>query len=153
MQSFSNMTRLSILLLFIFTRLSAQEINSNQEQLAVEGYDIVSYFKTNTASKGSKAFEVNYKGVYYWFISSENKQLFLNHPATYLPKYGGWCAYAMARGEQVMINPEAFLIREGELYLFYKTVWVNTLPKWIKNSTSLKKNADNYWKQLVTSKE
>lgn len=147
------MSKLQVLLFFSFLSLSAQEINVCEDLLVLGGYDLVSYFKSNTPSKGIKTHEVNYKGANYWFASAENKKLFLNHPSAYLPKYGGWCAYAMAKGEKVTINPEAFLITEGKLYLFYKTLWVNTLPKWIKNSASLKKNADRYWEQFVTTKK
>lgn len=147
------MNKLWTLLFISFLSLSAQEINVSEDLLALEGNDLVSYFKSNTPLKGTKTYEVNYKGANYWFASAENKQLFLNHPSAYLPKYGGWCAYAMAKGEKVTINPEVFLISEGKLYLFYKTRWVNTLPKWIKNSALLKKNADSYWEQFVTTKK
>jgi hypothetical protein len=59
-----------------------------------------------------------------------------------LPQYGGWCAYAMAKDKKVQINPEAYLVDEGKLFLFYKTSWNNTQLKWLNNPSELKQIAD-----------
>ncbi len=45
-----------------------------------------------------------------------------------VPQFGAWCAYAIAHnGKQYRINPKAFEIRDGRLYLFYKAIFYNCL--------------------------
>ena len=55
----------------------------------------------------------------------------------------------MARGKNVQINPQAYLVDEGKLYLFYKTRWNNTQLKWLNNPTELKQKADANWQKKV----
>ena len=64
-----------------------------------------------------------------------------------MPQYGGWCAYAIAlKNKRVTINPKTYEIREGKLYLFYKTKLINTHKKWLaKNSNELIKKANANW--------
>ena len=68
-------------------------------------------------------------------------------PLKYLPQYGGFCAYAMGKsGEKVSVNPETYLISNGKLYLFYDTLFVNTLKKWNKEGPeALQQKADDNW--------
>ena len=64
--------------------------------------------------------------------------------------YGGWCAYAKLKGREVDINPKAYHIQQGQLHLFYKTNWVDTLAKWLKDEVTYKTKADKVWaKKLV----
>jgi hypothetical protein len=53
------------------------------------------------------------------FASAESRARFLESPERYAPQYGGYCAWAMARGEAVSSDPEAWSIVEGKLYLNY----------------------------------
>jgi len=144
------MFRLTYIFVFSYLAAFAQEVNKSKNNLAVEGYDLVTYFTEESPAMGKKEFQVNYKEVIYWFSSFANQEKFIASPSKYLPKYGGWCAYAMARGEQVNINPTAYLITEGELYLFYKTLWVNTLPKWVNDSKSLQSKANKNWERILS---
>ncbi|MEM7646335.1 MAG: YHS domain-containing (seleno)protein [Pseudomonadota bacterium] len=97
----------------------------------IGGYDPVSYIKVNKAVKGSKQFQSNYQGVTVHFSSQENKQAFDKDPAKWVPAYGGYCAYAMARsGDLVDIDPKSFKVVDGKTYLFYNGFWADTLKKW-----------------------
>lgn len=119
------------------------------DNLAIEGYDPVAYFKSNKASKGKKEFAVNNQGVVYYFASPENKEEFKKNPSRYEPEYGGWCAYAMgAKGEKVSIDPATFKIVNGKLYLFYNSFFNNTLKSWNKDEAHLKTEADKNWKKI-----
>ena len=40
-------------------------------------------------------------------------------PEQYAPKYGGYCAYAVAQNSTAKIDPEAWKIVDGKLYLNY----------------------------------
>lgn len=120
-----------------------------QNNLAVQGYDVVSYFNENKAVKGSPANAVLYQGIKYQFATVANKEAFKKNPAKFEPQYGGWCAYAMgASGEKVEIDPSTFKIVEGKLYLFYNRLFNNTLPKWNKDEPNLKLKADDNWKKI-----
>lgn len=120
-----------------------------EDNLAIQGYDPVAYFKENKAVKGSKDLAVSYQGVLYYFSSVANKEEFKKNAAPYEPQYGGWCAYAMgSKGEKVSIDPKTFKIIKGKLYLFYNKFFNNTLTEWNKDETSLKNKADANWKAI-----
>lgn len=78
------------------------------------------------------------------------KKKFLENPEKYVPAYGGYCAYAMAKtGELVEVNPKAYEIRNGKLYLFYKTVFDDTYEKWLsENPNALVQRADKNWEKV-----
>ncbi|TGD59663.1 YHS domain-containing (seleno)protein [Flavobacterium humi] len=145
---------LFIVLLFLsfsgFSQTTRKTAHLNLEgKVALQGYDPVAYFKQNKAVKGKKELASEYQGVVYYFSSKENAAAFLQHPATYEPQYGGWCAYAMGDyGKKVEINPETFKITDGKLYLFYNAYFNNTLKSWNKEEKKLKASADINWKKI-----
>ena len=139
---------------FVTAQDSATRVNhfNLKNNVAIKGYDPVSYFTQNTAVKGLSTISVNHKGVVYYFSTDSNKSLFIKNPSAYEPQYGGWCAYAMGDdGEKVSINPKTFEIRDGKLYLFYNAWGTNTLDLWVKEGAkNLKNKADKNWKIIIT---
>jgi YHS domain-containing protein len=126
----------------------AKHINANNT-VAVEGYDLVAYFTQNKAVQGKATYTAVLSGIKYYFSSNANKELFLKNPTSYLPQYGGWCAFAMGdSGEKVEIDPGTFKILNGKLYLFYNAYFNNTLKSWNKNEGNLKKSADANWLKI-----
>jgi YHS domain-containing protein len=124
---------------------------NTENGLALSGYDPVAYHKDARAVKGSTQLTATYKGIIYRFASAANRDLFLKNPARYEPAYGGWCAYAMgATGEKVEVDPETFEVRDGRLYLFYHSLFNNTLPKWQKDEPNLQRKADANWQRFIT---
>ena len=79
---------------------SASDFNLPKSRLAVQGYDVVSYFNS-TPKEGSISIQSNVAGIHYYFSSQKNKSLFDENPNWYMPKYVGWCAYVMSRGDEV----------------------------------------------------
>jgi len=119
------------------------------DEVGIEGYDPVAYFKLGKAVKGNKDITTYYQGVTYRFSSTESREEFKKNPSAYEPQYGGWCAYAMgAKGEKVSIDPKTFKILNGKLYLFYHSYWNNTLTDWNKDESSLKTKADAAWQKI-----
>jgi hypothetical protein len=51
------------------------------------------------------------------FASSGNRDLFLEEPEKYVPRYGGYCVCGVAEGGLFGIAPDAWAIYEGRLYL------------------------------------
>ncbi len=86
-------------------------------------------------------------GATWYFASAEHKALFAADPERYLPAYGGFCAYGTSRGYLVKIEPEAWSIVDGKLYLNYdlgvRTTWLRDRAKYIGR-------ADRNWPRLST---
>jgi YHS domain-containing protein len=145
------MKKLVFLLAFVASASYGQKNNYNIQKGAIaKGYDVVSYFD-NTAVKGDKKFSVEYDHVTFLFSSQENVNIFKKNPQKFIPQYGGYCAYAIGvKGSKVSINPEAFEIRDGKLYLFYHRGRTNTLNLWLQEGPEkLKKQADKNWKKIT----
>lgn len=132
---------------------STEHLNIDKTKIAVEGYDVVAYFKNNIAVKGNKNFIAVDNGVTYYFSSQNHKEAFTKNSALYKPQYGGWCAYAMGKtGEKVEIDPKTFKIINNKLYLFYNNFFNNTLKLWNKEETVLFTNAEKNWKAFIKNK-
>ncbi len=120
------------------------------KNIALESYDLVSYFELDKPLKGNSEFQVNYKGGIYLFANAKNKKAFENNPEDYRVVYGGWCAYAMGKnGDKVEIDPLTYKVIDGELYLFYNKYLINTLDKWNKNEKELQQQADKNWQEII----
>ena len=113
--------------------------NLDKKGLAIEGYDPVAYFPEGGSSpkKGKREISYGYRGVTYRFANADNRERFKRTPARYEAAYGGWCAYAMADGKQVEVDPESYLIQDGRLMLFYKSFFNDTKKKWSKKPEKL----------------
>ena len=129
--------------------------NLGRKGVALSGYDPVAYFPEGGGKpvEGSPEHALDHQGATYHFSSQANLEKFRASPEKYEPAYGGWCAYAMGKtGRKVSVDPEAFMIYEGQLLLFYRTVFANTRKKWQEeDEPSLKRRADAAW--LDTSGE
>jgi len=111
----------------------AGEINETRwSGLAIEGTDPVAYFTEGKAVEGSKKLTVYWKEATWLFASAENKAKFEAEPEKYAPQFGGYCAWAMSQGYTASIDPEAWKIVDGKLYLNYsKSVqqqWAGDIP-------------------------
>jgi YHS domain-containing protein len=93
--------------------------NTDDSGLAIQGYDPVAYFTRNAAVQGDPAIQAEYEGVLFSFATEEHREQFLEDPQAYLPQYGGWCAWAAARGSLAEIDPTQFVIHNGRLFLNY----------------------------------
>ena len=88
--------------------------------VAIMGYDPVAYFTDNRAVKGSEKYSYDWLGTPWHFASSEHKEMFAADPIKYAPQYGGYCAAEVVGGSvTVDIDPNAFKIIDGKLYLIY----------------------------------
>jgi YHS domain-containing protein len=85
--------------------------------VGLKGYDPVAYFATGQPIAGVEGYTNQWKGVTYRFSSAENLDRFKAAPETYLPQYGGYCAYAMSINRIADIDPARWEIVGGKLYL------------------------------------
>jgi len=134
-------------LLIASSAFAAKPIYSGgKERAAIRGYDPVAYFVENEPIKGSKDFVFEYEGATWMFSNEENRELFVNDPKKYTPQYGGYCAYAVARGTTASIKPEFFTIEDGKLYLNYsKSVY----KRWLKKKGDYIEKANKNWPEVL----
>ena len=100
--------------------------------LAVSGYDAVAYFTDGRPVEGSEAYSYDWQGAVWRFASQANLDRFKAAPATYAPRFGGYCAWAVSRGYTASADPQAWRIVDGKLYLNYdlevKKTWEQDVP-------------------------
>ncbi len=98
-------------------RSLVDQVNKNGQGVALKGYDPVAYFEQGRPVKGSLKFPHEWMGATWWFASTENRALFSKDPQKFAPQFGGYCAYAVSEGYTANIDPEAWEIVDGKLYL------------------------------------
>ncbi len=108
--------------------------------LAVQGFDVVAYFTQNAAVNGSPDIAIQHDGATWRFASVQNRDTFLADPGKYAPQYGGFCAYAVANGYTAKIDPQAFTVVDGALYLNFsksvRTRWERDIPGHISKANA-----------------
>lgn len=144
---------MALLVITSANSINAQRVNTDQNKLANQGYDVVNYFTTNTAERGSIDYSTSHEDATYYFVNAENLKAFKANPNKHLPQYDGFCAFAVAKmNKKVPVNPETFRIDDGKLYLFYNDFWegkpFNTIVPWINNESEMEKMAESNWKSL-----
>jgi YHS domain-containing protein len=114
--------------------------------VAIRGYDPVAYFRDGGPRPGKPEFAVRHGGATWRFASAEHKALFEADPQRYLPAYGGFCAYGTSRGYLVKIEPEAWSIVDGRLYLNYD---LGVRKTWAGRTKTYIARADGNWPRLT----
>jgi YHS domain-containing protein len=96
------------------------------------GYDLVSYRTGEKPLRGNGNHVVVHDGVTYLFSAEANKKAFAVDPEKYLPAYGGYCAYGVAKGAKFVADPDVWEIVDGRLYLNLdnkiKGIWLEDVP-------------------------
>lgn len=115
------------------------------EEGAIRGYDPVAYFKLNKPVKGDKNLHTTWREAEWHFSSLANLDAFKADPEKYAPQYGGYCAYGVAQGYTPKIDPSAFKVTGGKLYLNLSPV---VLKKWKKDIPGYVTEADKNWPAL-----
>lgn len=131
----------------------AQDVFVDNDNIANNGYDLVSYFTNNSAQRGNKDFSSDHKGATYYFSNAANLKMFKNAPEKYLPQFGGFCSFGMGKmNQKVPVDPKTFRIDDGKLYLFYNDFWegkpFNTIVPWLSDEAELEKSAHRNWEAL-----
>jgi YHS domain-containing protein len=127
-----------ILMLCSGAALAAPELNIDSSGLALKGYDPVAYFTESKPVMGKAEFTAQHEGATYRFASAANRDAFAAAPQKYAPQYGGYCAYGVASGYKASIEPDAWTIHEGRLYLNYnqsiRIRWRADIPGYLRKA-------------------
>ena len=137
---------LTVVLLGTSVFAAVDPVNKSFTGAALRGYDAVAYFKQGRAIKGRDEFRYDWMGAKWYFSNLENRDEFARDPGKYAPQYGGYCAWAVSRGYTANIDPEAWKIVGGKLYLNYnkdvQKMWEADVPGNIMK-------ADESWPRLI----
>ena len=138
-------TILVLLLLIPSAALATDPVNKSRGGVAIKGYDPVAYFEQGEPVEGSEEFQHEWQGATWRFSSVSNRDLFAADPDKYAPQYGGYCAYAVSQGSTADIDPEAWTIVDGKLYLNYnkqvRAIWTEDIPGHVEK-------ADRHWREI-----
>jgi YHS domain-containing protein len=132
--------------LLAFSQAYAVSPINDSPGVTLKGYDTVAYFTEGKPVKGSQQYEYVWMGAKWRFSSATNRGLFAKNPEKYAPQYGGYCAYAVAQGVTADIDPTAWNIVDGKLYLNLShsvaRLWMRDIPGYIAKG-------DKNWPSLV----
>jgi YHS domain-containing protein len=103
--------------------------------VAIRGTDPVACFTEGRPVRGSRAHAFDWGGVRWHFASAANRDAFAANPEAYAPQFGGYCAWAVSENHTASIDPAAWRIVDGKLYLNYsrgvQRQWERDIPRHI----------------------
>jgi len=136
---------LSLAAMAMAAAAQAADINTTFLGTAIEGYDPVAYFTDGKPVEGSDKYEYEWGDATWRFASAEHRDMFAADPDKYAPAYGGYCAYGVAKGKKPSIDPDAWRIVDGKLYLNYS---LDVQTRWEKDIPGFIAKADENWPNL-----
>ena len=120
-------------------------VNQSSDGVAIEGYDPVAYFTDSRPVKGSSQYTYQWHGAVWHFASAQHREAFVKSPESYAPQYGGYCAYGVSQGHTAPVDPAAWKIINGKLYLNNNT---EVQELFLSHPSSEIKKADQNWPKL-----
>jgi YHS domain-containing protein len=140
---------LTVCLIVLSPLAAAQKdpVYSTWTGAAIHGYDPVAYFTEGRPVEGSRQFTHQWKGATWRFASAANRERFAQAPEKFAPQYGGYCAYGVANGYAVKIDPQAWSVVDGKLYLNYSLA---VREDWKKDVPGYVRKADANWPGILT---
>lgn len=110
--------------------------------VAAGGYDVVAYFDRKAAVPGRADITASYDGATWRFATAQNRNAFVAEPGRYAPKYGGYCAFAVANGYTAKGDPEQWSVIDGKLYFNYDAP---TKAMWLKDPAGYIAKSEKNW--------
>jgi hypothetical protein len=125
---------------------------SGMPRLAIGGYDTVAYFTAGKAVPGRLEYQTIWHDARWQFASKEDLDLFTANPEKYAAQYDGHCAMGVAyeNGHKDTVDPEAFTIVNGKLYVNHTKYWTT---EWRKNESENIQSADRNWPTVKDTPE
>ena len=147
--SYLAITRGTTLLGLLLMVLFASTARGDEPRLSISGYDPVAYFTVGKPVRGKAEFEHVWHKMRWRFASAEHRDLFIKDPERYAPQYDGYCALGAAietAAHKDTVDPEAWAIIDGKLYLVHSTYW---LEQWRQKAKEYIKQADKDWQAVA----
>ena len=130
---------------------TAPEMNDTP-RLAIGGYDTVAYFTVGKAVPGSLEYQTVWHDARWQFANKADLDLFIAEPEKYAAQYDGHCAMGVAYedGHKDTIDPEAFTIVNGKLYVNHTKYWTT---EWRKNESENISRGNKNWLRVKNDPE
>ena len=147
--SFLALNRGVTLLSLVFVALFGATARGDEPKLSISGYDPVAYFTDGRPVQGKADFEYVWRKLRWRFASGEHRDLFIKDPQRYAPQYDGYCAMGAANeaaAHKDTVDPEAWAIVDGKLYLVHSSYW---LEQWREQAKEYIKRADADWRVVA----
>jgi enamine deaminase RidA (YjgF/YER057c/UK114 family) len=143
------LTRGATLLGLLFLVLFASTARGDEPRLSISGYDPVAYFTDGKPVRGKAEFEYVWRKLRWRFATAEHRDMFIKDPQRYAPQYDGYCALGASVGAAAhkdTVDPEAWDIVDGKLYLVHSSYW---LEQWREKAKDYIKRADADWRVVA----
>lgn len=124
---------------------AAAQVNA-EDGVAVRGTDVVAYVTEGRPVAGRADFTHAWRGATWRFASAANRDRFAADPERYAPAYGGFCAFAVSEGYTAPIDPNAWRIVDGRLYLNFNR---SVQRRWEQDIPGRVTRADANWPRLA----
>jgi hypothetical protein len=129
---------------------SVAPVNADANGLALKGYDPVAYFTDRRAVPGLPALQHAWNGATWRFATPANRDLFAKDPEKYAPQFGGYCAWAVSRNYTADVDPDAYEIVSGKLYLNYSRF---VQLRWRQRREENIRKGEENWPKLQAGRE
>ncbi|MEL7344100.1 MAG: YHS domain-containing (seleno)protein [Pseudomonadota bacterium] len=113
---------------------------------AINGYDPVAYFTDGAPVEGSAEFSTEWNGTTWQFANAQNLASFEADPESFAPQFGGYCAYAVARGYTASTDPDAWTVHNGKLYLNFSK---GIRRRWLRDIDGEIANGEANWPSVL----
>ena len=130
---------------YAYDENSASPINVDASGLALKGHDPVAYFSASAPTLGKQQFSAQHQGATYRFASAANRDAFVANPTRYAPAYGGFCAMGVALEKKLDVDPQAWRVVDGRLYL---NVNKDVQKRWLDDVPGNLATAEKNWPRL-----
>lgn len=122
-----------------------RDMNADSNDIGIHGYDPVAYFSKAMPVQGNAQYTATYKNTIYQFSSAENRDAFRANAMQYAPQFGGHCAMGVALNKKLDVDPTAWKVVDGKLYLNLNK---DVQSKWLQDVTGNLKTAYKVWPKI-----
>ncbi len=120
----------------------------DEDNTALKGFDVVSFFEGSPV-KGSEQHQTEYANVNWYFVNQEHLDKFLQSPSDYLPKYHGYCGWAIRNDKLREGEIEYWHVYDDELYFLCSE---EALQNFHDDPAGISEKADDNWQQMLDRK-
>jgi YHS domain-containing protein len=124
---------------------ASPSLNLGAQGVAIHGYDPVAYFTDGKPMKGSAKFSHKMGDATYYFASAKHRDQFAKALEKYTPQFGGFCAMGTALGKKLDVDPQAWKIVDGKLYLNLNK---DVQKKWLSDVPGHLRQAEAKWAEI-----
>lgn len=136
-----------LLLFWVASVVSAENlaINADADGVAIHGYDPVAYFEDGGPRQGRRELAYHWRDADWWFTTPAHREAFVADPERFAPRFGGFCAYAASYGQFADIDPKAWTLHQGRLYLNYS---LRVRKTWRPRADEFIGDAEQLWPDM-----